>query len=72
MVAHMPNVAHQDNNLVGSAEAAQILGVDRATFNRWVARGVVSPAVSFPGVTGARLFRRADVEALHGDIEAAS
>lgn len=54
---------HNDD-LIGSAEAAEIHGIDRATFNRWVAAGRISPVVAFPGTRGARLFKRSDVEAL--------
>lgn len=50
------------SNLVSSAEAAQMVGVDRRTFNRWVTAGRVPPAVEAPGQTGTRLFERAVVE----------
>lgn len=59
----MPNQADLAE-LIGSAESAAILEIDRATFNRWVAIGRVKAAAELPGRTGARLFRRADVEAL--------
>lgn len=52
------------DDLLRSLEAAERLGIDRATFNRWVAAGRITPAVEFPGKRGARLFRRADVERL--------
>jgi predicted site-specific integrase-resolvase len=55
------------NDLIGSIEAASILNVDRATFNRWVARGDVPVEVKFPGATGARMFRRIDVERVAKD-----
>lgn len=42
--------------LIGSAQAAKVFGVDRATFNRWVAEGRVPVAVAMEGETGARLF----------------
>lgn len=42
--------------LIGSAQAAKIFGVDRATFNRWVAAGRIPVAVEMEGETGARLF----------------
>lgn len=60
--------------LIGSAAAARIFGVDRATFNRWVVAGQIPVAGQAEGTTGARLFdadvidqlaaqRRPDVEA---------
>ena len=52
------------NDLLGSFEASRILSVDRATFNRWAKRGLVPIAITAPGVTGPRLFLRADIEAL--------
>jgi len=42
--------------LIGSAQAAKIFGVDRATFNRWVAAGQIPIAVDMDGRTAARLF----------------
>lgn len=42
--------------LIGSAQAAKIIGVDRATFNRWVVAGLVPIAAELEGPTGARLF----------------
>jgi excisionase family DNA binding protein len=58
-------------DLLRSLEAASLLGIDRATFNRWVAAGRIEPAVEFPGKTGARLFARADVEKLARERSAA-
>ena len=50
--------------LVGSIEAARILHVNRATFNRWAAAGHVPIAINLDGLTGAKLYERADIEAL--------
>lgn len=52
MFVHMPNLPR----LIGSAQAAKIFDVDRATFNRWVKAGRVPVAVEMDGETGARLF----------------
>jgi predicted DNA-binding transcriptional regulator AlpA len=57
---HMPKTAP----LIGSAQAAKILKVSRATFNRWVAAGEVPVAVEMDGLTGARLFDADVIEAL--------
>lgn len=57
---------------LSSAEAADTLGVDRATFNRWAAAGRITAALKMPGATGARLFAREDVEALRSERAEAS
>lgn len=51
--------------LVSTNEAAQILNYHVATINRMVAAGKLTPALKLPGKTGAYLFSRADIEALH-------
>ena len=55
---------HKPAHLIGSAEAAELLGVDRATFNRWVASGRVHATAQLPGRTGARMFSRTYIESL--------
>jgi len=52
------------NDLIGSLEAADILGVNRNTFNRWCVRGKVPIYLTAPSKVGARLFKRADIETL--------
>lgn len=42
--------------LIGSAQAAKVFDVDRATFNRWVAEGRIPVVAELDGTTGARLF----------------
>lgn len=42
--------------LIGSAQAAKVFKVDRATFNRWVAEGLIPVAAELDGPTGARMF----------------
>jgi predicted site-specific integrase-resolvase len=53
-----------DDDLIGSAEAATILSVDQATISRWVANGTLTPATKLPGLSGAFLFHRTDIEKL--------
>ena len=53
-----------ETDLIGSNEAAAILSIDRATLNRWAASGHVPIAVNAPGITGPKLYKRADIEAL--------
>ena len=51
-------------DLIGSNEAAAILSINRATLNRWAAAGRVPIAIDMDGLTGAKLYERADIEAL--------
>lgn len=51
-------------DLIGTVEAAEVLGVERSVLTRWVQTGRLPEAIKLPGATGARLFRRSDVEAL--------
>jgi predicted site-specific integrase-resolvase len=57
---------------VGSKEASEILDVDRVTFLRWVAKGLIEPVHELAGLRGAKMFRRADVEQLAADRAEAS
>lgn len=61
------------DDLIGTAEAADILGRTVATLNRWAAdkrADTPKPAVELPGKTGARLYRRGDVEAYRATQDA--
>lgn len=60
MVWHMPSRL----DLIGSAEACQILGIERSTLVRWVQMRWLKPAGKLPGPNGAYLYRRPDIEAL--------
>jgi predicted site-specific integrase-resolvase len=51
-------------DLIGSAEACQILGIDRSSLVRLAQLGRLATAMKLPGANGARLYRREDVEAL--------
>jgi excisionase family DNA binding protein len=51
-------------DLIGSAEACELLRVNRMTLMRWVALDKIKPATKLPGKNGAFLFHREDVEAL--------
>lgn len=55
----------QTQDLIPTATVAKMLGKSVATINRWAAEGDrLKPAIDMGGRTGARLFRRSDVEAL--------
>lgn len=47
---------------ITTKEACDILRVDRATIGRWMDSGKLTPVHKLPGLTGAFLFRRSDVE----------
>jgi excisionase family DNA binding protein len=59
-----------DETLVGSEEASRIIGVPRSTFLRWVQRGRVPHPTKMPGLSGAYLFFRADIEQLAREVQA--
>ncbi|WP_179297619.1 hypothetical protein [Microbacterium sp. SZ1] len=48
--------------LIGSAEAAGILGIDRSVLLRRVASGQLEPVQKLPARTGAYLFDREAIE----------
>ncbi len=48
--------------LIGTAEAAEVIGVDRSTLSHWIAKGRIAPAQKLPGKTGVLLFDRSEVE----------
>ena len=50
--------------LVGVAEAADYLHMDRRSVHRAVERGALTPAQKLPGLRGAFVFHRADIVAL--------
>lgn len=56
-------------DLIGSAEACDILGVDRTTLLRWAAAPRL-PSVKMPGKTGAVVYKRADVLKLKAEMDA--
>jgi excisionase family DNA binding protein len=57
-------------DLVGSDEAARLIGINRATLTRWVQAGKITPLMKLPGITGAVLFHRRDVEKLAAEPNA--
>lgn len=62
---------HKNTPLIGSAQAAKVFGVDRATFNRWVKAGRIPVAIEMDGETGARLFDADLIDALAAEHLAA-
>jgi len=62
IVCAMSNVSPDD--LIPTSQVAGILGVTVKTVSRWAADGKLTPVVKTPGLRGAMLFSRADVEEL--------
>lgn len=58
-------------DLLGTVEAAAVIGVQRSTLSHWIAKGRISPAMKLPGTTGALLFERAEVERVRDEYAAA-
>jgi excisionase family DNA binding protein len=52
------------HKLIGSAEAATILGVNKSTIIRWVAAGKLQPLQKLHGANGLYVFNRDDIEEL--------
>lgn len=57
--------------LIGTAEAATVIGVERSTLSHWIAKGRITPHQKLPGRTGAVLFTRAEVERVAREYGAA-
>ena len=60
-------LAMTPDELIGTAEAAAIIGVERSTLSHWIAKGRITPAMKLPGTTGALLFTRAEAERVADD-----
>lgn len=54
----------ETDDLIPATEAADMLGISIATLHRRAACGEIPEVAKLPGIRGARLFRRADIEAL--------
>lgn len=64
---------NKPTKLVGSAEACQMLNVNRSTLTRWAKAGRIKPQTRLSDHTnGALAFRRADVEKLAAERAAGS
>lgn len=62
---HDVSMQHITEDLIGTAEAARILGKSPRTVHRLVDSGDLTPAITAPGGHhGTFLFRRGDVEKL--------
>lgn len=61
---HCPRLDTMTTDHLTTAEVAATLGVDVRTVHRWVTAGELTPLTKLPGLRGAYLFARSDVEAL--------
>jgi excisionase family DNA binding protein len=52
------------SQLIGAAEAAEILGLERSTLTRWIHARKIQPLAQLDGKRGAYVFDRADVVSL--------
>jgi len=59
-IAPVPNV----DEVLTTAEVAELLGLSVSTVNRLADAGKLRTARKFPGLRGARLYNRVDVEAI--------
>lgn len=67
MTHSVPVDTVKTSDLIGTVEAARILGKSPRTVHRLVESGQLTPAITAPGgFAGAFLFDRTDVEALAG------
>lgn len=66
-LSHMCNVSAMGNQevLLTTREAAELLGVAPQTIARWVESGRLVPTLRAPGLRGAMFFERAAVDALN-------
>lgn len=55
---------NDDTDVIPLSEAAQILDLSVKTMHRRIASGAIRPAGKLPGLRGAYLFNRADIERL--------
>ena len=58
----MSNLPHDGEAVLTTAEVAEMTGKSVATINRWANAGTLPVAVQTPGLRGARLFRKSDVD----------
>lgn len=56
--------------LIGTVEAADLIGVNRSTISHWIAKGRIEPAQKLPGKTGVLLFTRSEVERVRDEYAA--
>lgn len=64
----MPDI----DNLISTSEAAGIVGESVRQFIRRVEAGSIKPAKKLPGLRGAYLFERSDVERISSRVGASS
>lgn len=63
-------MAHPLPDLLTSAAVCEELHIDRSTLSRWVSSDRIVPATKLPGIRGAFLFTRDEVERLKAEVAA--
>lgn len=61
---HIVTTTRSADDVVFTAEVAQMFGVTPSGISRMVKRGALTPVKRAPGTRGALMFRRSEVEAL--------
>lgn len=62
----------ETSDLIGTAEASRILGIEKTTLTRWVADGRVTAEAKLPGKNGAFLFNRSEIVAYAAESRSAA
>ena len=67
--SHMPKVENSEHSTalpdwITASDAADDLGIERSTLALWAREGKITPLMKLPGIRGAYVFARADVERL--------
>jgi excisionase family DNA binding protein len=71
LLAHLCKVRQMEqDDLMGTREVAELLGVSIATVNRMAKDGRLTAVLRMPGLRGAQLFHRDQVEAALASDEA--
>lgn len=61
---------HKIEDLIGSADAAEKLNIDRSTLSRWATAGKITPALRGAGSRGEKFFHTNEIEALAAELAA--
>lgn len=70
-VPHMGNISPGGEDLLTTAQVAEITGWSITSINRWALAGDLKPVRKLPGRTGPYLFDRAEIERIARERSAA-
>lgn len=57
-------------DLLGTVQAAELIGIERSTLTRWSENGRITRAMKLPGKAGTVLFHRSEVERVAAEYAA--